>query len=57
MKSGLMMAISHGCYASVAIPDPKLGPRKVDVETMYNVERYRPSYRTKLGLPIFLTRA
>jgi len=56
-QSGLMMAISHGCYASVSIPDPKLGPRKVDVETMYNVERYRPSYRTKLGLPIFLTRA
>jgi 6-phosphofructokinase len=56
-QSGLMMAISHGCYAAVAIPDPKLGPRKVDVETMYNVDRYRPSYKTKLGLPIFLTRA
>ena len=52
-----MMAISHGCYAAVSIPDPKLGPRKVDVETMYNAERYRPSYKTKLGLPIFLTRA
>jgi len=54
---GLMMAISHGCYAAVAIPDPKLGPRKVDVDTMYNVDRYRPSYKNKLGLPIFLTRA
>ena len=52
-----MMAIYHGCYAAVAIPDPKLGPRKVDVETMYNVERYRPNYKNKLGLPIFLTRA
>jgi len=56
-QSGLMMAISHGSYAAVAIPDPKLGPRKVDVESMYNVERYRPSYKDKLGLPIFLTRA
>ena len=56
-QSGLMMAINHGCYAAVAIPDPKLGPRKVEVETMYNVERYRPSYNNKLGLPIFLTRA
>jgi 6-phosphofructokinase len=56
-QSGLMMAISHGCYANVAIPDPKLGPRKVDIETMYNVDRYRPNYNTKLGLPIFLTRA
>ena len=54
---GLMMAISHGCYTAVEIPDPKLGPRKVDVETMYNVERYRPNYAHKLGLPIFLTRS
>jgi len=38
------------------IPDPALGPRKVDVPTMYNTERYRPTYDCKLGLPIFLTR-
>ena len=41
----------------VAIPDPKLGPRKVDVELMYITERYRPNYASKEGLPIFLTRA
>ncbi len=56
-QTGLMMAISHGCYAAVPIPDPKLGPRKVDVNTMYNTERYRPRYESKMGLPIFLTRA
>jgi 6-phosphofructokinase len=56
-KSGLMAAISNGCYAMVAIPDPKLGPRKVDVPTMYNVDRFRPNYANKLGLPIFLTKA
>ena len=56
-QTGLMMAICHGCYAAVEIPDPKLGPRKVDVDTMYNVDRYRPNYKNKLGLPIFLTRA
>jgi 6-phosphofructokinase 1 len=55
-KSGLMTAISSGCYTMVAIPDPKLGPRRVDVATMYNTERYRPTYDRKLGLPIFLTR-
>jgi ATP-dependent phosphofructokinase / diphosphate-dependent phosphofructokinase len=54
---GLMMAISHGCYTAALIPDPKLGPRKVDVETMYNAQRYRPNYAHKFGLPIFLTRA
>ncbi len=56
-EHGLMMAISEGRYAAVPIPDPKLGPRKVDVETMYNTRRYRPNYSHKLGLPIFLTRA
>jgi 6-phosphofructokinase 1 len=55
-KTGLMTAISSGCYAMVPIPDPKLGPRKVEVATMYNTERYRPTYDRKLGLPIFLTR-
>jgi 6-phosphofructokinase len=55
-KSGLMAAIQGGCYALVAIPDPKLGPRKVDIATMYNTERYRPNYSNKLGLPVFLTK-
>jgi len=56
-QHGVMMAISGGCYAAAPIPDPKLGPRKVDLETMYNTRRYRPNYANKLGLPIFLTRA
>lgn len=56
-KSGLMASIVNGCYAMSPIPDPKLGPRKVDIDLMYNTERYRPKYETKLGLPIFLTRS
>lgn len=56
-KSGVMTGITNGCYDLVEIPDPKLGPRKVDVATMYNTERYRPDYSKKRGLPIFLTRA
>jgi 6-phosphofructokinase 1 len=56
-RSGLMTAIVEGCYATVPIPDPKLGPRTVDVTTMYNTDRYRPNYAGKLGLPIFLTRS
>jgi ATP-dependent phosphofructokinase / diphosphate-dependent phosphofructokinase len=54
-KHGLMTAIQSGCYGLAEIPDPKLGPRKVDVDRMYNRERYRPTYDHKLGLPIFLT--
>jgi 6-phosphofructokinase len=54
--SGVMMAIQNGCYVRAEIPDPTLGPRKVDVATMYNTERYRPNYANKAGLPVFLTR-
>ena len=56
-QSGVMSALVKGCYELVPIPDPKLGPRKVDVATMYNTERYRPIYANKRGLPIFLNRA
>jgi 6-phosphofructokinase 1 len=56
-KHGLMTAINEGRYALVAIPDPKLGPRRVEIATMYNTDRYRPTYDRKLGLPIFLTRS
>ena len=52
-KHGVMMGIREGCYAAVPIPDPKLGPRKVDVASMYNVDRFRPYYADKMGLPIF----
>ena len=56
-KHGLMAAVSGGKFAMVPIPDPKLGPRKVDVEHMYNADRYRPSYVNKEGLAVFLTQA
>jgi len=56
-KSGLMSALMNGRYELVPIPDPKLGPRKVDVANMYSTERYRPIYANKLGQAIFLNRA
>ena len=56
-KTGLMAAISGGCYQMVPIPDSKLGPRCIDVATMYDMEQYRPKYSNKEGIPIFLTRA
>ncbi len=52
-----MSALVEGCYELVPIPDPKLGPRKLDVATTYNTERYRPMYANKRGLPVFLHRA
>ena len=56
-QSGRMTAIQAGRYALVPIPDPQLGPRRLDVETMYDTRRYRPRYRGKVGLPVFLTEA
>src|SRR5690348_9567707 len=56
-KSGVMSALVNGCYDLVPIPDPNLGPRKVDVATMYNSDRYRPNYADKRGLAIFLNHA
>jgi 6-phosphofructokinase 1 len=56
-KSGLMSAIVEGRYSMEKIPDPKLGPRRVDLATMYNTDRYRPNYTQKIGLPVFLTKA
>jgi 6-phosphofructokinase 1 len=56
-KKGLMTAIVDGKFELSLIPDPALGPRKVDVATAYNTERCRPNYSDKLGLPIFLTKA
>jgi ATP-dependent phosphofructokinase / diphosphate-dependent phosphofructokinase len=56
-QSGVMSALVNGRYTLSLIPDPALGPRKVDVATMYNTNRYRPNYANKLGLPIFLTQA
>ncbi len=50
---GCMTAIRDGCFDLADIPDPKLGPRKANVETMYNAQRYRPHYNSQHGLPIF----
>lgn len=56
-KTGLMSALVQGRYEMAPIPDPKLGPLKLDVASTYDTERYRPIYANKRGLPIFLNRA
>jgi 6-phosphofructokinase len=53
--TGRMVAIRDGKYADAPLPDPSLGPRKVDVETLYNVERFRPQYAARLGEPLLLS--
>jgi ATP-dependent phosphofructokinase / diphosphate-dependent phosphofructokinase len=55
-RHGLMASITEGKYALVPIPDPKDGPRKLDVEALYDTDRLRPRYSNKEGFPVFLTR-
>jgi len=50
--TGRMVAVQNGCYTHTPLPAASLGPRKVDVATLYNVERYRPNYSRKLGAPL-----
>jgi len=51
---GRMVGIRDGKYAHSPLPDPSLGARRVDVATMYNVDRYRPRYVGLLGHPLLL---
>lgn len=51
---GRMVAIRNGHYAHTTLPDPKVGPRSVDVARLYDVERFRPVYSGKLGEPLLL---
>ncbi|HLE89360.1 MAG TPA: 6-phosphofructokinase [Candidatus Limnocylindria bacterium] len=51
---GRMVAIRDGKYAHAPMPDPALGPRHVDVPTMYSTERLRPIYAQRLGMPLLL---
>jgi 6-phosphofructokinase 1 len=53
-QTGRMAAIREGRYDHAPLPDAALGARKLDVATMYNEARFRPSYANKLGLPLML---
>jgi len=51
--AGNMVAIVDGKYAYVDIPEPG-NARKVDVSTMYDLDRFRPQYHNRLGKPMML---
>jgi ATP-dependent phosphofructokinase / diphosphate-dependent phosphofructokinase len=55
--SGRMVGIQHGCYAAVPLSKLTQGARKVDVARMYNTERYRPHYASKLGAPLLFSQS
>ena len=53
-QPGRMVAIRDGHYAVTGLPDPSMGSRTVDVDRMYDRERFRPIYSDKLGQPLLL---
>ena len=52
--SGRMVGICDGKYSHSPLPDPALGPRRIDVQALYNTRRLRPRYEDKLGSPLLL---
>jgi 6-phosphofructokinase 1 len=53
-RFGRMVAIRDGKYAETSLVETGRDPRRVDVEGMYNVERFRPRYDGRIGRPLLL---
>ena len=52
---GRLAAVQDGKYTHAPLPDPKAGPRKVDVAKLYSEMRCRPQYAGRIGSPLMLT--
>lgn len=52
--SGRMVAIQRGCFVEAEIPGASGKSRVIDVDAMYDTERYLPKYGGKAGMPVFL---
>ena len=53
--TGQMVGIQNGCYVHVPLPESSSGSRKVNVAKLYNTQRYRPNYASKLGAPLIFS--
>jgi 6-phosphofructokinase 1 len=56
-RFGYMVGIRDGKYAYTNLPGPTDHARRVDVDALYNRERFRPRYDGRLGSPLLLTGA
>jgi 6-phosphofructokinase len=55
--SGRLTAVRDGKYTHAPLPEPGVGPRTVDVDDMYNRDRFRPRYDGRSGDPLLLESA
>jgi len=53
-RFGRMVAIRDGKYAETDLPAAGARPRRVDIEALYNTERFRPRYDGRMGSPLLL---
>jgi 6-phosphofructokinase len=53
---GRLVGVQNGCYSQVPLKGLPTGARQVDVAKLYNVERYRPNYTSKIGAPLLFNR-
>lgn len=52
--TGSMVALQRGVYTTVPVETPTTGKKRVDVDELYDAERYRPKVTHLLGKPMFL---
>ena len=61
LTAGLIGLVTAAAFEGMAVPtvlpERALGARQLDVESMYNLERFRPRYEAKLNAPLMLGRA
>lgn len=53
-RFGQLVAIQEGHYTAVSASEPANGPRRVDVDALYERTGYHPKVFTTLGKPLFL---
>ncbi len=53
-RYGRMVAVRDGKYAETDLPGTGSHARRIDVEALYNVERFRPRYDGRMGSPLLL---
>ncbi len=54
--TGRLVGLQNGCYSQVPLKGLPTGARHVDVAKLYNVERCRPNYTSKIGAPLLFNR-
>ena len=54
--TGRLVGVQNGCYSQVPLKGLPTGARQVDVAKLYNVDRYRPNYTSKIGAPLLFNR-